>query len=261
MRTRKPKAMSAGIPTLYKGLRFRSRLEATWAACLDELGIEWQYEPIDLKGYIPDFVLPARKLIVEVKPSLDPTDMWEHVIKIEKSGWPDDVLIVGAAVPLTRSVGLGLSRQLGSWTYEKRTHLLMVANGDALEAAWKAAKNITQWMPSAPKPTSRRTHEPLANETAVEKGARYVGYILRRLRLYDGEDKWLAFQKAIVTQRVERKNDYEYLILTMKVADCYVWGESETNYNLYNHLRNAVIGIGGVRLERALEAEPAEATH
>lgn len=43
------------IPTYYQGIRFRSRLEATWAAFFDQAGWEWKYEPIDLDGWIPDF--------------------------------------------------------------------------------------------------------------------------------------------------------------------------------------------------------------
>jgi hypothetical protein len=36
------------IPTEYKGIKFRSKLEARWAVFFDTLGIEWQYEP---QGY------------------------------------------------------------------------------------------------------------------------------------------------------------------------------------------------------------------
>jgi hypothetical protein len=32
------------IPTMYKGIQFRSRLEARWAVFFDTLGIEWEYE-------------------------------------------------------------------------------------------------------------------------------------------------------------------------------------------------------------------------
>lgn len=62
--------MSAyGIPTEYKGVHFRSRLEATWARFFDACGWAWDYEPIDLRGYIPDFVLRgARQHLVDVKP-------------------------------------------------------------------------------------------------------------------------------------------------------------------------------------------------
>lgn len=44
-------------PTLYQGVRFRSRLEARWAVFLDALGAEWIYEPqvSGVSGYLPDF--------------------------------------------------------------------------------------------------------------------------------------------------------------------------------------------------------------
>lgn len=45
----------AAIPTLYNGVQFRSRLEARWAAFFDLCHWKWEYEPIDLNGWIPDF--------------------------------------------------------------------------------------------------------------------------------------------------------------------------------------------------------------
>jgi hypothetical protein len=42
-------------PTRYRGTLFRSRLEATWAAFADIAGWKWKYEPVDLKGWTPDF--------------------------------------------------------------------------------------------------------------------------------------------------------------------------------------------------------------
>ncbi len=59
--------MKKGIPTSYKGVRFRSRLGATWACAFDLLGISWHYEPFDAAGYLPDFLL-ADRLLCEVKP-------------------------------------------------------------------------------------------------------------------------------------------------------------------------------------------------
>lgn len=61
----------AAIPTTYKGVRFRSRLEARWGAMFDQLGWTWHYEPIDLNGWIPDFLVStphATQILVEVKP-------------------------------------------------------------------------------------------------------------------------------------------------------------------------------------------------
>jgi hypothetical protein len=60
--------MREGIPTLYRHVWYRSRLEARWAAFFDRLGWGYQYEPFDLEGWIPDFLLPAGGVLVEVKP-------------------------------------------------------------------------------------------------------------------------------------------------------------------------------------------------
>ena len=73
------------IPTRYRGTLFDSRTEARWAAFLDKLGVDWSYQPFDLNGWFPDFLLtfPAvqysngngetalttkREFLVEVKP-------------------------------------------------------------------------------------------------------------------------------------------------------------------------------------------------
>ena len=51
------------IETLYKGILFRSRLEARWAVFFDALGIHYRYEPeafeeVNGVRYLPDFFLP-----------------------------------------------------------------------------------------------------------------------------------------------------------------------------------------------------------
>lgn len=60
------------IPTVYCGTKFRSRLEADWAATMDSVGLEWQYEIegfqlSDGSWYLPDFYLPSAKAWMEVK--------------------------------------------------------------------------------------------------------------------------------------------------------------------------------------------------
>jgi hypothetical protein len=86
----------AAIPTLYKGIQFRSRLEAKWACFFDLLEWPWLYEPIDLQGYIPDFILSFKKpLLVEVKPALTYEALTENKGKIDSSGWEHDALLVG----------------------------------------------------------------------------------------------------------------------------------------------------------------------
>lgn len=63
------------IQTIFKGYRFRSRLEARWAVFLDTLGLRWEYEPqgFELRDgtrYLPDFYLPDQGAFVEIKPAV-----------------------------------------------------------------------------------------------------------------------------------------------------------------------------------------------
>lgn len=66
------------IPTEYKNILFRSKLEADWARAFDALGVEWEYEK---KGqyfgdvfYLVDFWLPRSRQYVEVKGVFEPSD-------------------------------------------------------------------------------------------------------------------------------------------------------------------------------------------
>lgn len=120
-------------PTMYEGCRFRSRLEARWAAFFDLVGWRWEYEPLELAGYIPDFILmlPHAPLLVEVKPALTVGEMEEHTAKIEASGWDGEALIVGASL----SVRSGWSHMLG----------LMAERMDDGEWSWDEAH--VHWCP------------------------------------------------------------------------------------------------------------------
>jgi hypothetical protein len=77
------------IQTKYRGVVFRSRLEAKWAAFFDLLKWRWTYEPCDLAGWSPDFLLhfsrPTRGglvrsfcLLAEVKPYADKSQFGSH---------------------------------------------------------------------------------------------------------------------------------------------------------------------------------------
>ena len=99
-----PKAYSqqAPIPTLYNGIQFRSRLEATWAAFFDELGWDWEYEPalFEGAGWTPDFLIRKRHLLVEVKPVVSPTG-WDRHPAVEyamRRELPEDLLVLFAGV-------------------------------------------------------------------------------------------------------------------------------------------------------------------
>lgn len=66
--------LAPGRRTSYAGILMRSRLEAAFAAHLDELGFVWQYEPqcfASIDGqYLPDFLVKrdGLSLFYEVKP-------------------------------------------------------------------------------------------------------------------------------------------------------------------------------------------------
>lgn len=60
------------LETIYRGYRFRSRLEARWAVFFDTLGVRYDYEPegFDLGDglcYLPDFWLSSVRMWAEVK--------------------------------------------------------------------------------------------------------------------------------------------------------------------------------------------------
>lgn len=59
-----------GIATMHKGVRFRSRLEATWACFFGLCGLQYEYEPFDLPGFIPDFLIKMARhpILADIKP-------------------------------------------------------------------------------------------------------------------------------------------------------------------------------------------------
>lgn len=136
------------IPTSYAGVDFRSRLEARWAAFFDLAGLTWDYEPIDLPGWTPDFLLRARtgSLLVEVKP-IDLSD--GDVSEFDKAFnyWRNyQVLLLGLG-PLVRTgvIGAILDTPDASANDWLEVH-------DALSVInpvekWRQAGNIVQWKP------------------------------------------------------------------------------------------------------------------
>lgn len=79
-----PDVTVQAIETVYNGCRFRSRLEARWAAFFDGIGWRWEYEPFDASGYIPDFLVYGQEpIIVEIKPyGEDPCQYQEEATRI-----------------------------------------------------------------------------------------------------------------------------------------------------------------------------------
>lgn len=182
--------MKIGIPTKYRGVQFRSRLEAKWAVFFDLVGWPWLYEPIDLRGYVPDFVLQLHQpVLVEVKPALSRADMADAMIKIHRSGWERESVVVGASIGVIdgeiddkmfptlgmlqeRSAGgnpaqivdcgehLSFVDSLGSWAcrvcgeYDGDSILRSSCEG-RVRSAWARASNHVQWRGSQGLPDVR----------------------------------------------------------------------------------------------------------
>lgn len=101
-------------PTVHRGVRMRSRLEAAVAAAFDDGGVEWQYEPAAFQAvgggqYLPDFcvLLPVltdafapswgpRLVYIEVKPTIEAANEASRDKRMEAiwSSEPDALLVV-----------------------------------------------------------------------------------------------------------------------------------------------------------------------
>lgn len=89
-------------PTLYNGRKYRSRLEARWQYTFDELGWNAQYEPSEINGRNPDFIIKcdantkytAKHIIVEVKPAIMQTKEYLDKVLADYQDAPAHILIV-----------------------------------------------------------------------------------------------------------------------------------------------------------------------
>ncbi len=95
-------------PTRYKGRQYRSRLEARWAAWFDLMGWSVEYEPFDLSGWVPDFLIRGNgvQVLVEVKPIEAFTEADEARQKMERAvraEWdgPYQLMILGHSWPVS----------------------------------------------------------------------------------------------------------------------------------------------------------------
>ena len=80
------------IQTEYKGILFRSRLEARWAVFFDSCGADWEYEPQgyeceDGTRYLPDFLLHNVRFFID-----DDSHEYDAFIEIKGNLTDKDVL-------------------------------------------------------------------------------------------------------------------------------------------------------------------------
>lgn len=115
------------IPTEYAGVLFRSKLEATWARFFDVIGLRWEYEPCQIAGWMPDFLIDGWWL-AEVKPLpiLWTRDTSNEVL--QKAIRPFDTVLIGDGP----GVALGLVvRRLPSGGVFSRYLMADIENGPA----------------------------------------------------------------------------------------------------------------------------------
>lgn len=148
-------------PTLYENVMFRSRLEAHWACFFHRIGWYWEYEPIDLIGWTPDFRLNipcthsecsgGHSLLIEVKPYTDIKMFEGHPCLRYPFGCSED----GEQIQADASAAFGLNPAITYWQMahgagggdEELTHWLVRNGVRDWEVIWKLAANEVQWKP------------------------------------------------------------------------------------------------------------------
>ena len=130
------------LPTTYRRVQFRSRLEARWAVFFDKLKLHWEYEPQGFKldnrkdkhpdsCYCPDFLVrtpQGEDMWIEIKPhnvkQNDKFDKFKKLIDCQRvyllSGQPLDVLQNGLICPRCCGFDIDLDRwgDKEEWTYQ-----------------------------------------------------------------------------------------------------------------------------------------------
>lgn len=142
-------------PTKYKGVQFRSRLEARWAAFFDLAGWKWEYEPLDIKGWSPDFriVIPcthsecngSHSLLVEVKPYFTLEDFSGHPCMNYPFGGDD-----GVEIPADASACFGIGPAVTQWEmvhgHGGGIYSVESWGNHNYAAMWVEAGNMVQWI-------------------------------------------------------------------------------------------------------------------
>lgn len=151
-------------PTKYAGVMFRSRLEARWACFFDLAGWRWQYEPIDLPGWSPDFRVefpcghsecpPSHTLLVEIKPYFS-------------KGHQCLNFAYGEGIPAHASAAFGNDPSISEWEMSHGAGGGIFSIPELVagwESLWSSAGNSVQWHP-----TSRKERQPEASQEEVHR--------------------------------------------------------------------------------------------
>lgn len=233
------------IQTKYNGYLFRSKLEAHWAKFLDELGVNYLYEPqgydLDGSNYLPDLLIPEGmefidknlvfdKLWVEVKP---PTDLSyvekkkivQFVTQTENdllviSGYPGiksakvRLLTIEDQQVVTRKVKFFLDeqKQLGLVSEDyyqesrKKEKLTRLIKAPQLLQAYQTAKQFRfDGTANRPRGGSSRTCRDCGEEFTPRKTNHALCWDCYQIRLDSPRDKILE-PKLLHNQKREKRN-------------------------------------------------------
>ena len=144
--------------TRYQGVRFRSQLEAQWACFFDQVGWQWEYEPIALDGWKPTFRAEfpcghsecsgSHSLLVEVKPYYSISDFEGHryidfAYGVERGNNDLDSLISADA-----SAAFGINPSVTQWqmSHGSGGGIETINNWVSvdLDQLWRATRDIEQ---------------------------------------------------------------------------------------------------------------------
>ncbi len=148
-------------PTFYQGVWFRSRLEARWACFFDQAKWKWEYEPIDLLGWTPDFRVEfpcghsecskSHVLMVEIKPYYSISDFEGHRCMDFPYGEARVKSGPASMIPADASAAFGNHPNVTLWEMSHGSCAGIETvkdwvSGD-IDDLWKTAGNIVQWCP------------------------------------------------------------------------------------------------------------------
>lgn len=109
----------AARPTVYRGIRMRSRLEARFAADMDKAGWKWEYEPrcyaSEAGQWLPDFETHTPEhIFIELKPTAEAAKAAVGRVHIVYASEP--TALANVIWPMGTGWGVIYVARSGKWT-------------------------------------------------------------------------------------------------------------------------------------------------
>lgn len=168
----------AAKPTFYKGRKYRSRLEARWAAFFDRMTWKFEYEPVDFGSWSPDFeiIFPTLRLAAEVKPIREfDIRVAEKMATVPTHLLGDRTLLLLGLEPIFSEADI----QIG-WT------ALSASSQGRREALSQYQKRVERWNQEASNKPGHKVANSLWNPASL--GCTYSVYRTKRLWVESAND-------------------------------------------------------------------------